>query len=856
MCNRIFNQSNALDRHAKTCCTDTIELFPGGKFKVEQTLFERLEDYGYNVKEQDRYCKFISVYDYESILRKKEEMIKGRKTQSFHVPATFSVCSNIPGYTEPEHVTSDGSPQKLVDKMVQIQLKHQEVVSKIMREKFQWVIDGLEQDICKNPENVKKYQTLLNSLLKYCDQLVVVGFNSQKYDIPLIKRYLPSSLQSFDSLPKCIIKKGNSYMLIATKRLKYLDLTNYLAAGTSLENFYKSYNVTTPKGQFCYSWFDDLSKLNHPSLPEKHEFFNLLKDKSISDEDYQTCWNVWYEQGMKTFGDYVRYYNNRDVLGLVEGIEKMLEIEKQNGLDVFKESVSLPGLTQKYLFRNLKGDYFTNFSSVHEHIYRQLRKLGITGGASVIFHRHQKVGETLIKNHSLCQTIIGYDANSLYLGCTGEEMPTGYYKVREKTNGYKREMNYSEASIQWLEHVAEERGIHIRHALNSPHGEKRIDNFSVDGFCEATNTVFEYYGCYFHGHDICGKYDQLKEKKTIEREKILKELGYNVETIFECEWPKSFKRKNIEPVQCTFSDMKNAILDDESFGIVKCSVHVPKDKIEHFSEFPVIFKNTKIDLDDVGEHMQAHCKSINRKKGVSRSLISSMKGDGIVILTPLFKKYMELGLICTDIEWIIEYNPKRVFEWFVDEVVTDRRRSDLDPDWKVRGETSKTKGNSCYGYSIIDKSKHKNISFVSEENIENHIKNPLLKDIEVLNGDIYQVEKTKKKIVHDMPIQIGISVYSYAKLNLINFWEFINYYLVFESYQIMMCDTDSLYFALLAHKSIDACVKPDLLEEWSEKKGNSFHLMTQVLLGLKAKLCRLISTTNEVQGNTRRNFRV
>ena len=39
-----------------------------------------------------------------------------------------------------------------------------------------------------------------------------------------------------------------------------------------------------------------------------------------------------------------------------------------------------------------------------------------------------------------------------------------------------------------------------------------------------------------------------------------------------------------------------------------------------------------------------------------------MYGDGIVIMTPLFQKYMELGLVCTDIEWVLEYTPKRVFE--------------------------------------------------------------------------------------------------------------------------------------------------------------------------------------------------
>ena len=74
-------------------------------------------------------------------------------------------------------------------------------------------------------------------------------------------------------------------------------------------------------------------------------------------------------------------------------------------------------------------------------------------------------------------------------------MCTGYYSLREKKNEYRRETNYSKEGIQWLEYLSTTRDLDIRHALNSPHGEKRIGNFSVDGFCPSNNTIYEYYGC-------------------------------------------------------------------------------------------------------------------------------------------------------------------------------------------------------------------------------------------------------------------------------------------------------------------------------------------------------------------------
>ena len=122
----------------------------------------------------------------------------------------------------------------------------------------------------------------------------------------------------------------------------------------------------------------------------------------IDAETYMSCWEVWNKQNMKTFADYMRYYNDHDVIGLVEGIEKFLAIENEQGLDVFKESVSLASLTHKYLQRNLdENDYFSGISEEHKHIHKDLKTLGITGGPSIIFHRYHEANVTKIKGKHL-----------------------------------------------------------------------------------------------------------------------------------------------------------------------------------------------------------------------------------------------------------------------------------------------------------------------------------------------------------------------------------------------------------------------------------------------------------------------
>ena len=162
-------------------------------------------------------------------------------------------------------------------------------------------------------------------------------------------------------------------MVIASPKLKCLDI-NYLAAGTSLENLYSSYGVSSPKGTFPYHWCYNLDKLKATSLPPKEAFFSALTNKSITAETYQSCIDVWNimqtrRSDVKPFGDYTRYYNDRDILGLVETVQKMICVENDNRLDIFKESASLPGMTQRYLFKNFDfNDYFVGFGRGHKHL--------------------------------------------------------------------------------------------------------------------------------------------------------------------------------------------------------------------------------------------------------------------------------------------------------------------------------------------------------------------------------------------------------------------------------------------------------------------------------------------------------
>ena len=172
-------------------------------------------------------------------------------------------------------------------------------------------------------------------------------------------------------------------MAIARK-MKFLDITNYLAAGTSLKDFYKYYCVSTPKGFFPYTWFDSLEKLDTTSVAgDIVAFRSILTKEIITPDEFQTCRDVWTREGMTTTADFVRYFYNADVIGFVDVVDKMITNQRDNTIDMFNDSVSLPGLTQKYY------DYHVGFGKEHKHLTKLFRH-NIVGGRSIIFHRYQE----------------------------------------------------------------------------------------------------------------------------------------------------------------------------------------------------------------------------------------------------------------------------------------------------------------------------------------------------------------------------------------------------------------------------------------------------------------------------------
>ena len=181
-----------------------------------------------------------------------------------------------------------------------------------------------------------------------------------------------------------------------------------------------------------------------------------------------------------------------------------------------------------------------------------------------------------------------------------------------------------EGCRDYFDWTAHECNIKIQSALHGG-GEKKIGSYKVSGFCQELNTVFEFYGDYWHAHpDLfpdenaqhsARKHEDkdktpftMEEIRDYDRQRLqyIQDRGYNVEIIWESNWNTFVEsRPEIKTYISqlhTLTHFKNTLTQDQIieyikdghlFGFVECDIHTPEHLKEYFSEMTPIFKIQK-----------------------------------------------------------------------------------------------------------------------------------------------------------------------------------------------------------------------------------------------------------------------
>ena len=149
---------------------------------------------------------------------------------------------------------------------------------------------------------------------------------------------------------------------------------------------------------------DSFKRFNEHKLPDKCEFFSSLKDKCISEEEYDRANSDWNTFKMNTLGDYHDLYLKTDVLLLADVFEKFIKAcLNYYGLDPY-HYFSVPGLSWDAMLKTTKIK-LEAISDINVHLF--IEKC-MRGGISYIAKRHSKVNDCQ-SNKEKQSIIYGYE---------------------------------------------------------------------------------------------------------------------------------------------------------------------------------------------------------------------------------------------------------------------------------------------------------------------------------------------------------------------------------------------------------------------------------------------------------------
>jgi len=191
------------------------------------------------------------------------------------------------------------------------------------------------------------------------------------------------------------------------------------------------------------------------------------------------------------------------------------------------------------------------------------------------------------------------------------------------------------------------------------------------------------------------------------------------------------------------------------FECAEVDIIIPPHLYNYFSEFPPIVKNIEYSNEICGEYT---AELLNNKFTKSRKLIASLKGEKLVIMSTRLKWLVDHGCVITKIYGVIEAISRKIFAGFMDWVSDKRRKGDIDLKYMIIAECCKTIGNSSFGRTVMDKSKHKNVKYANKTKFNQYKNKWTFHDSDKFN-DVYKVILNKKSIRQNLPLQIGCSVF-------------------------------------------------------------------------------------------------
>ena len=761
-CKKVFTCQRNLENHRKKCLElSTKKITCKEKaYGDDSTLQQKMVEDGFAPKEfLDYHDFYLATWDIETYEEKTflDVPDKGMVAEADLRLLSIALGTNIPGFSPKCWVRKSSEPEeariiieKFVASLLRLRQKKVSLLPEYIKE-IGWKLFKRINEVSEENERLGiKTCPELSKLISYknfienLENLSVFGFNSQRFDLPVIAGTLFRVLESSTLTPVSVLKKGASYFSVSCGGLIFKDALNFTSP-CSLEKFLKNWEAPVLKSIWPYSLFSSVEEIKMTkTFPKRSQFFSELKNKTVSIEEYTTAAREFHRRRLlpknhpeKIYSmlGWLRIYNLLDVMPLAQALENCFRSYCEFfGVDPMT-SHSLPGMAQQAMFKNLDENSPLLYSIPEKaKEINNLFRENVIGGLVNCFSRHATTDSNSsypdrakqTENGDDIKTICFLDFNSMYLKCQSQNMPTGPGLKWERKN---------ESSDQWVKNVmtdghsfkAQQWLSFMQHAdpfLKKEKGKTRIqckffrgekvvykDNrstWTVDGFADTPKGLkfYEFLGCHFHkgcpkcdpdGHD-----DFFFDVKV----EYLRKLG-RVEYIYECQWDewlpqiKNRKTKSLPHVlesNHTEKDILESICNNQLFGFILCDIMTPENLIQEYKNFPPIIKRLKITEEYLSPFMKQQWEKRNKvgEKMNRETVIQCFNAENHLLMTSLVKFYISIGLRITKIHRVIQYQPFQCLTPFVDHVTTMRLEAEREGK-KTKANSAKTFGNSGYG---------------------------------------------------------------------------------------------------------------------------------------------------------------
>ena len=278
---------------------------------------------------------------------------------------------------------------------------------------------------------------------------------------------------------------------------------------------------------------------------------------------------------------------------------------------------TLPNLAYICLHKAIDAKIYP-FTEGDKNLLEEIQE-DVIGGPSIVFTRKAVVEETFSrKSANICKSVVGIVASQVYPYSKCQPMPNGLYThlevdsqtsiITPRQNKTRSIENVVMAYFQRTKPECE-----IESFLTTGR-QKKIECFSVDGFCSHCSTIFEAMGC-FYQFCPCQELRPCLTEEDIQRSSKKRELdalrrhyiqekGFKAIETWECEGWRLYKTTNTvkqhirEHFPYRRSLAVGQLIEEKKrgklFGNVQCDIDVPEKMSANFANFPPIFKNTLV----------------------------------------------------------------------------------------------------------------------------------------------------------------------------------------------------------------------------------------------------------------------